>query len=174
MTNALQMRAPAGLPFLSWTREFPFSVASVFATHSDPDQFAEWWGPHGTGLRIHRHDFTTGGAYSYRYTAPGGEPLVWSGVFHTVRHGEIVVQTSEFSGIPDSVALEFLRFEPAADGGTRLRGHRIYPTQQARDDALAASVGQGLAAGFDRLEDLLASDGPGASILADFTIEPQP
>jgi len=76
-------------------------------------------------------------------------------VFHVVRP-DFAIQTFEFDGVPDVVSIESMRFEDLGGGRTRLTGHAVYPTVEARDGMVASDMESGMSQGYDRLEELVA------------------
>ena len=162
--NALDVTAPEGLPFIDFVREFDAPVADVYRAHSDPDLVKRWLGPHGYEMEIDRFDMRTGGRYRYVHRNPEGEEFAFNGVIHVARENRFIVQTFEFEGFPDVVSLESLRFEDVGDGRTRLVGHSVYPTLEARDGMAASGMESGMSQGYERLDDLLrtpSGHGPG-------------
>ncbi|WP_066286847.1 SRPBCC family protein [Arthrobacter sp. B6] len=157
MSNDLKLSIPEGLPFIDYEREFDFPVADVFRAHKDPDLIVQWLGPRGLKMVINHYDFRTGGGYSYLHTGPDGVAYEFSGVFHTVRDNEFAIQTFEFGGYPDVVSIEFLTFEDLGNGRSRIRGHSVYPTQDARDGMAQSGMERGMTEGYERLDELLSS-----------------
>ena len=155
MTDPLTVSAPAGLPFIEFERGFDAPPDAVFRAHADPELVRRWLGPHGYGMTIEIWDFVSQGRYRYVHHAPQGD-FAFRGTFHTVRP-DLVIQTFEFEGVPDVVAIETLAIEPI-DGGarTRLRGHSTYPAVEARDAMVASGMESGLGEGYERLDALLA------------------
>ncbi|WP_168626771.1 SRPBCC family protein [Cryobacterium sp. BB307] len=157
MSNALKLDVPEGVPFIDFEREFDAPVEAVFRAHSDPELIKQWLGPRGYEMTVERFDFRTGGSYRYIHKA-NGEEYVFNGVFHVVRPNEFAIQTFEFEGYPDVVSIESMRFEDLGNGRTRLVGHSVYPTQEARDGMAASGMETGLSEGYERLDELLAAD----------------
>lgn len=156
MSNALTMSVPVNVPFIDYEREFDFPVADVFRAHKDPDLLIQWLGPRGMKMKINHFDFRTGGSYSYIHTGPYGVDYEFSGIFHTVRENEFAIQTFEFDGYPDVVSLEFLTFEDLGDGRSRVHGHSVYPTLEARDGMVQSGMESGMTEGYERLDELLS------------------
>ncbi|MCG2620812.1 SRPBCC family protein [Arthrobacter sp. I2-34] len=156
MSNALQLTVPDGVPFIDYERDFDYPVGDIFRAHADPALVAQWLGPRGMTVDIDTYDFRTGGSYLYHHTGPDGISYGFSGVFHTVRENDFAVQTFEFSGYPDVVSIEFLTFEDLGNGRSRLRGHCVYPSQEARDGMAASGMESGLSECYERLEEVLA------------------
>ncbi|MCO4273182.1 SRPBCC family protein [Pseudarthrobacter sp. HLT3-5] len=156
MSNPLNLTIPEGLPFIDFEREFDFPVADVFRAHKDPDLIVQWLGPRGMKMELNHFDFRTGGSYSYVHTGPDGVAYEFSGVYHTVRENEFAIQTFEFDGYPDVVSIEFLTFEDLGEGRSRVRGHSVYPTQEARDGMAQSGMEGGMTEGYERLDELLS------------------
>ena len=157
MSNSLHLDVPAGVPWIDFTREFDAPVAAVFDAHRDPEKVKLWLGPNGIQMEIDRWDFTTGGGYSYSHSNEHGT-FGFRGVFHSIRENEFALQTFEFDGASDEVALEFMWFEDLGDGRTRLRGRSIGRTVEGRDAMVESGMEHGMAEGYERLEALVATD----------------
>ncbi|MFC5788656.1 polyketide cyclase [Agromyces tardus] len=155
-SNPVTITAPEGLPFIDIEREFDAPVAAVFNAHRDPELVRQWLGPDGYEMTIDRWDFVPQGGYRYVHTNPEGESFAFNGTFHSVRENEFAVQTFEFEGYPDVVSIESMTFEDLGDGRTRLRGHAVYPTVEARDGMVASGMDRGVREGFERLDAILA------------------
>jgi uncharacterized protein YndB with AHSA1/START domain len=156
MSNALTLTVPAGLPFIDFERDFDFPVSEIFRAHQDPELVAQWLGPRRMRMSIDHYDFRTGGSYRYTHTAPDGSAYVFSGVFHTVRENDFAIQTFEFDGYPDVVSLDSMTFVDLGGGRSRLIGHAVYPSMEARDGMAQSGMEGGMSEGYDRLEEVLA------------------
>ena len=157
MTNPVTITAPEGLPFIDIEREFDAPVAAVFNAHRDPALVKQWLGPQGYEMDIERWDFVPQGGYRYVHTGADGEAYAFNGTFHSVRENEFAIQTFEFEGFPDVVAIESIAFDDLGDGRTRLRIHSTYPTVEARDGMVASDMETGLREGYERLDGLVAA-----------------
>ncbi len=155
MTHPTTITAAAGLPFVDVVREFDAPAAAVFRAHTDPDLFAQWTGPRSMKIDIIEFDATTGGRW--KYTGHGGGDFAFSfrGVFHTVEASTLVIQTFEFDGAPNLVAVSSTTFEEV-DGRTRISVHEVYPSVAARDAAVASGMEYGITEGYERLDEILA------------------
>ncbi|MET0900439.1 MAG: SRPBCC family protein [Mycobacterium sp.] len=156
MTNALNLVAPVDTLAMEYTREFDAPVAVVFRAHAEPDLVKKWLGPRGLELDIRRWDFATGGGYRYVHTDADGS-YEFNGVYHAIRDGELIIQTFEFDGAPDSVNLEFVWFDDLDGGRSRVRGRSICPSLAARDGLLNSGMEGGMTEGFEKLDELLAA-----------------
>jgi len=155
MTNPLQVSAPDGLPFIDFEREFDAPVDAVFRAHKEPDLVKQWMGPRDYDTDIEIYDFRTGGRWRFVHRNPEGEEYAFNGVFHVVRENEFAIQTFEFEGYPDVVSIESITFERLDGGRTRLRGHAVYPTMEARDGMVGSGMETGMNAGYAKLDDVL-------------------
>lgn len=156
-TNALTVTAPEGVQYVDFVREFDAPVAAVFRAHAEPDLVKQWLGPDGYDVEIERFNFVTGGGYRYIHRAPDGEEYAFNGVFHVVRPNDFAIQTFEYEGFPDAVSIESMRFEDVGDGRTRLVGHSVYPSQEARDGMVSSGMERGMTEGYNRLDQLLTT-----------------
>lgn len=155
MTNSLTLSVPEGAPFIDFTRDFDAPVEAVFGAHRDPALVAQWLGPNGYEMVVEEYDFRSGGRYRYLHRDPKGGDYWFNGVFHVVRENEFAIQTFEFEGFPDVVSIESLRFEDLGDGRTRLSGHAVYPSQEARDGMVESGMETGMSQGYERLDTVL-------------------
>ncbi|MGA5466613.1 SRPBCC family protein [Mycobacterium sp. NPDC050041] len=154
MTKALELNAPVDTLAMEFTRDFDAPVQALFRAHAEPDLVRQWLGPHGVEMTIDHWDFRTGGGYRYLHSDGDGE-YRFNGVFHKVRDGELIIQTFEFEGFPDSVNIEFLWFEDLGGNRSRLRGRSICPSVDARDALLSSGMEGGMTEGYERLDSLL-------------------
>jgi uncharacterized protein YndB with AHSA1/START domain len=114
-------------------------------------------GPDGYQIDMAEWDFRSGGTWNYVHRDPEGNAYEFRGMFHTVRENEFAIQTFEFLGYPDAVSIESMRFEDLGNGRSRLSGHAVYPTLEARDGMVASGMETGMREGYDRLEALAAA-----------------
>lgn len=154
MSNPVTITAPEGLPFIEIEREFDAPVEAVFRAHQDPELFRQWCGPHGYETTLEQYDFRTGGRYRYVHGVDG-EQYAFNGVFHVVRENDFAIQTFEFEGVPDVVAIESMTFERLDGGRSRLRGRSVYPSVEARDGMVQSGMEQGVTEGYERLDALV-------------------
>jgi uncharacterized protein YndB with AHSA1/START domain len=154
MTNALDLTAPVDTLAMEFTREFDAPVAALFRTHAEPELFTQWIGPRELEMTLERWDFRSGGGYRYVHSNASGS-YAFNGTFHKVRPGELIIQTFEFEGAPDSVNIEYLWFEDLGGGRSRLRGRSICPSLEARDGLLNSGMEGGMTEGYEKLDELL-------------------
>lgn len=153
--NALTITVPDGLPFIESVREFDAPVAAVYRAHVDPDLVKQWLGPDGYEMDIEAYDVRPGGRYRYVHRSPDGGVYAFNGVFHTAVPDSRIVQTFEWEGAPGSISLETVELVDLGDGRTRLLGHSVYPSVEARDAMASSGMETGMSQGYDRLDALL-------------------
>ena len=140
------------------TRAFDASRELVFDAFTKPELVKRWMvGPDGWSLAVCDIDLRVGGAFRYvwRNDADGNEFVV-SGVYTDIVRPERVAHTERFDD-PDypGESLETWTFDER-DGVTTLTMTLLYESKEARNKALELGVDQGIAAGHDHLDALLA------------------
>ena len=156
MSNPVVIDATPGQSYADISREFDAPVAAVFRAHADRDQFREWIGPRALQTNIIEWDFRTGGRYRYEQTDPEGNAYTFNGVFHTVRENELIIQTFEYEGAPDEVAVDTMRFEELPGGRSRLVDHSVFPSVEVLENMQSEGMERGMREGYEKLDELLA------------------
>ena len=156
MSNPVVIDATPGQSYADISREFDAPVEAVFHAHADRDQFREWIGPRALQTNIIEWDFRTGGRYRYEQTDPEGNAYTFNGVFHTVRENELIIQTFEYEGAPDEVAIDTMRFEELPGGRSRLVDHSVFPTVEVLEGMMSQGMEYGMNEGYEKLDELLA------------------
>lgn len=157
MSNDLVLTIPDGVPWIDFTREFDVPVAAVWNAHRDPHLVRQWLGPREYEMEIERWDFVSGGGYRYVHRTEHGD-FGFHGTFHTIRDNDLAIQTFEFEGAPDEVAIEFLRFVALDGGRCRLEGRSIGRTVEGRDAMVESGMEHGMREGYERLDELIGAD----------------
>lgn len=101
----------------------PATPAQVFATLSDPDRVARWWGPDGFTSTIHRFDFQPGGAWLLTMHGPDGTDYPNESRFTRLVPGELF-EIEHLSGHHFVLCIEL---QPA-DRGTRVDWRQTFDT----------------------------------------------
>lgn len=155
MTNPTTITIPDGLPFIEIVREFDAPVEAVFRAHTDPELVKNWLGPRGYEMEIDRWDVRPGGGYRYVHR-DGNDEYWFNGVVHSASIEDGIVQTFEFEGFPGVVSLESQKLEDLGNGRTRVVGHSVYPSLEARDGMAQSGMEKGINDGYERLDELLS------------------
>ena len=100
-----------------------------------------------------------GGAYRYVWRGPDGQEMSSRGIFREVVPPERVVASERFepSWYPGEALVTMVLVEEG--GKTTLTLRVLYESWEARDAVLKTPMTEGMAAGYDRLAELLASLG---------------
>ncbi|SDG53679.1 Uncharacterized conserved protein YndB, AHSA1/START domain [Dyella sp. 333MFSha] len=137
------------------TRTFDAPVHLVFEAWRNPELFKRWWIPKSAGMSLVSGDMDirTGGTYRLVFKHPAfDQPMAFFGTYKEVTENTRLVWTNEES---DQGALTTVTFEEK-DGKTLVTLHELYPTEAARDEAIAGSA-EGLPEQFAQLDELLAA-----------------
>lgn len=159
MSNPVVIEAVPGTSYADLTREFDAPVAAVFRAHTDRTSFAEWIGPRSLTTTITQWDVRTGGGYAYEQRDTDGAVYAFRGVFHSVVENELIIQTFEYVGMPDEVALELMRFEELPDGRSRLSSRSVMSSREALESMVENGMEYGVREGYEKLDELLLRQG---------------
>ena len=140
------------------TRCFDAPRALVFDAFTQPELVKRWLlGPEGWSMPICEIDLRVGGSYRYLWRHAQGAEMGMRGGYREIVVPERLVATEKFdeSWYPgDAVGTIVL----AEQGGkTTLTQTVLYQSREAREAVLKSPMEQGVTAGYDRLEELLAS-----------------
>lgn len=136
------------------TRTFDAPVHIVFEAWSKPELFKSWWVPKSVGMSIVSGDMDirTGGTYRLVFKHPASDqPMAFFGTYKEVTANKRLVWTNEET---DQGAVTTVTFEEKG-GKTLVTLHELYPTEAAREEAIAGSA-EGLPEQFAQLDELLA------------------
>jgi uncharacterized protein YndB with AHSA1/START domain len=142
------------------TREFSAPRQLVFDAFTKPELVRLWLlGPPGWTMPICEIDLRVGGAYRYVWRKEGEKDMGMGGVFREVVSPERVVATERFdeSWYPGE-ALDTTVFVGEGDI-TKVTMTILYESKEARDTARRSGMEHGMAAGYNRLEELLSRPG---------------
>jgi uncharacterized protein YndB with AHSA1/START domain len=140
------------------TRDFHAPRRLVFDAFTKPDMVRRWLlGPPGWTMPVCEIDLRVGGAYRYVWRKEGEKDMGMGGVFRDIVPPERLVATERFDDAwyPGD-ALDTTLF--AEDGAiTRITITVLYASREARDTARRSGMEHGMAAGYNRLEEVLSS-----------------
>jgi uncharacterized protein YndB with AHSA1/START domain len=139
-------------------RDFHAPRRLVFDAFTKPDLVRRWLlGPPGWTMPVCEIDLRVGGAYRYVWRKEGQKDMGIGGVFRDIVPLERLVATERFDDAwyPGD-ALDTTSF--AEDGAiTTITITVLYESREARDTARRSGMEHGMAAGYNRLEELLPS-----------------
>ncbi len=158
MKNAetLQVTTPTDREIVL-TRDFDAPRALVFDAWTKPELLKRWLGPQGWSLVVCEIDLRVGGAWRYVMHGPDGAVMGMRGVYREIVPPERLVSTESFDE-PWSQGESLVTTVLVQQGGkTRVTTTVLYPSPEARDAVISSNMERGLAEGYDRLAELLAS-----------------
>ena len=139
------------------TRVFDAPRALVFDAFSKPELIKQWLlGPPGWSMPVCEVDFRVGGRYRYVWRHTNGNEMGMGGVHREIVVPERIVSTEKFDQpwYPGEAVGTIVLVENA--GQTTLTQTILYESREARDGVIKSPMEQGVAAGYDRLANLLA------------------
>ena len=140
------------------TRAFDAPRHLVFDALTKPELIKRWLlGPPGWSMPICEVDLKVGGHYRYVWRHDSdGRDMGMGGIFHEIVAPARLVQTEKFDeswyageALATAVLVE-------QKGRTTLTTTVLYESREARDGILKSGMERGVAASYDRLEELLA------------------
>lgn len=136
-------------------RAFDAPAKLVWACHTQPDLLKRWmFGPPGWSMPVCEVDLRVGGAYRYRWRSDAdGSEFGSAGVHREVTPYTRIVTTERMEGF-DGESVNTLVFEEAG-GRTVSTMTMLFPDKATRDGALQSGMSDGMAMGYDRLDDIL-------------------
>ncbi|QEG39333.1 SRPBCC domain-containing protein [Roseimaritima ulvae] len=144
-------------------RSFAGPAASVWKPFTDADLVRRWMlGPPGWSMPICELDFRVGGKYHnvFRNEADGSE-IAMHGEFRVIETLNKIVQdekhtvgrSAENTGHETVVTITFQE----TNRGTTVSTLIEYPSQEARDQALASGMGAAMEMGYRRIDELIVA-----------------
>ena len=137
-------------------RVFDAPAKLVWDCHTKPELIRRWMlGPPGWSMPVCEVDLTVGGAYRYRWRSDAdGTEFGSSGVHKEIVPFEKIVTSERMEGF-DGEAINTLVFEETG-GRTTATITMLFASKEARDGALQSGMSDGMAMGYDRMDDILA------------------
>ncbi len=137
-------------------RVFDAPARLVWDCHVKPELIRRWMlGPPGWSMPVCDVDLRVGGAYRYRWRSDeDGTEFGSSGVHREIVPFERIVTTERMEGF-EGEAVNTLVFEETG-GRTTAIMTMLFESKAARDGALATGMSDGMAMGYDRMDDILS------------------
>jgi uncharacterized protein YndB with AHSA1/START domain len=144
---------------IAMTREFNAPRAMVFDAWTTPELVRRWLGAFGDWtMPVCEIDLRVGGTYRYLWRNSVTESeMGMGGVYREIVVPERIVATEKFDDPwyeGDAVSMVTFTEE---DGRTTLVETVTYASKEVRDAVLQSPMESGVAASYDRLEEMLAS-----------------
>ena len=160
MKRTLEVTTPSDLEIVM-TRMFDAPRHLVWDAMTKPELIRRWlYAPEGWTMTVCEGDAEVGGCFRWAWNGPDGQPAlaIW-GVNREVLPPEKIVHTENMEvggGVPLG-ELQATVILTERDGKTTLHMTLLFPSKDARDGALASGMERGVAAGYDRLDEILAA-----------------
>jgi uncharacterized protein YndB with AHSA1/START domain len=141
-------------------RVFDAPRAQVWQAMTRPELLRRWlFGPPGWTMTVCEEDLRPGGTFRWAWRGPNGEEMAMHGVYREVAAPDRIVRTETFDfGCPTQAGEQVCTLVlTEKDGETTLKLTVLYPSREARDGAVASGMEKGMAAGYDRLDEMLAA-----------------
>ena len=159
MKNTLTLTTPSDLEIVV-TRRFNAPRQLVWDTMTETELLKRWLiGPPGWEMTTCEDDPRAGGTFRWTWSGPNGEGLTMTGAYQEVTPPTRSVRTERFemAGGPP-MGEQHATLVLTEDGGSTLLTLTLrYDSKEARDGAAASGMEHGMAAGYDRLDEILAA-----------------
>lgn len=143
---------------IEMTRVFDAPRGLVFDAWTKPELVQRWLlGPPGWTMPVCEIDLRVGGRYRFVWRGPDGTEMGMGGEYREIARPERIVTTELFDQDWTGGETVGTLLLVERDGKTTVTNTILYSSQEARDAALKTGMAEGVAAGYDRLDDLLAS-----------------
>lgn len=157
MKNTLQITTPSDREIVM-IRAFDAPRHLVFDCFTRPELLKRWMtGPDGWTFVVCEIDLKVGGKFRYVWRQVDGTEMGMGGEFREIVVPERIVNTEQFD--QDWTGGETLGTLVLTEqnGKTITMSTVLYSSQAARDGALKSGMEDGVAAGYDRLDEMLGS-----------------
>lgn len=159
MSNSDLKVAARGDRELVISRTFDAPAELVFDAYTKPELLRQWLlGADGWTMTVCEVDLRVGGKYRYVWNKEKtGDEMGMGGDYQEINEPEKLVATEQFDQewYPGG-ALSTITFTET-DGRTFLENVMQYDTHEAREAVLASPMEEGLAPGYDRLNNLVTA-----------------
>jgi uncharacterized protein YndB with AHSA1/START domain len=156
-TGSLKVTTPSDLEIVI-TRAFDAPRTLVWEAMSKPELIKQWlFGPPGWSMVVCDDDPRVGGEFRWGWSGPDGAEMALHGVYKELTPPKRIVRTEIFDFGCNAQGGEQLctLVLTEKDDKTNLTLTILYPSREARDGAIASGMEHGVAAGYDRLEEML-------------------
>jgi uncharacterized protein YndB with AHSA1/START domain len=143
---------------ITMTRSFDAPRDLVFEALTKPALVQRWLlGPPGWTMPVCEIDLRVGGAYRYVWRHADGREMGMGGIYREIARPDRLVHTERFdtAWYPGEALITTILTEQASK--ITLTATILYESREARDSVLKSGMEGGVAASYDRLEELLAA-----------------
>jgi uncharacterized protein YndB with AHSA1/START domain len=157
--NKTEIIAEAGKYDFSIIREFNATNEKVFKAFTEPGYLKQWFMPAEMAFTIEQMECKTGGSFQNSHVHPNGMKFGFRGVYHEVNEPDLIIKTSEFTGLPQKLmpVLETTTFEKTGNGSTKVIIHTLCASPEFRDAMIQNGMEQHLKISYGLLDNMLAN-----------------
>jgi uncharacterized protein YndB with AHSA1/START domain len=147
---------------IAMSRVFNAPRRLVFGAYTKCEYLKRWLGVFGGwSLDVCEIDLRVGGSYRYAWRNTNGTEMGMGGIYRELVIGERIVATEKFDeSWYEGEAVDTTTFTET-NGETTLTIIVLYASKAARDGVLKSGMTEGMTAGFDALDEVLASSAGG-------------
>ncbi|OLC29447.1 MAG: ATPase [Armatimonadetes bacterium 13_1_40CM_64_14] len=152
---------PSGDREIVMTRLFDAPRGLVFDALTKPELIRRWLlGPGGWSMAVCTVDLRVGGAYRYVLRNDrNGTEMGWGGTYREILRPERIVHTERFDQHVYSGESVITTVLTEKGGKTIFTARMLFESKTARDTVLSSGMERGAAASYDKLEQVLQSQG---------------
>jgi uncharacterized protein YndB with AHSA1/START domain len=156
--NKATVTAKPGESIIHIERIFDAPREKFFRVVTDKDLIPKWWVGPGYDVQADEMDVREGGRWKFVQTMQDGTKFVFFGSYHEITAPERVVQTFEFSGLPERghVILEKMELEEVEGNKTKLKVTQSFFSVEDRDGMLQSGMEEGMQNTYNTLDKILA------------------
>jgi uncharacterized protein YndB with AHSA1/START domain len=157
--NKIEIIAEKGKHDFSIVREFNAPTEKVFKAFSEPEYLKQWFMPLEMAFTIEKMECKTGGSFENHHSHPNGVKFGFRGVFHEVNEPNLIIKTSEFTGLPQKMipVLETTTFEKTEIGNTKVTIYTLCVSTEYRDAMIKNGMENHLKLSYRLLDKLLTN-----------------
>jgi uncharacterized protein YndB with AHSA1/START domain len=152
-SDTLVVSTPSDIEIVT-TRQLDAPRSLVFEAWTNPKYVSRWMlGPPGWTMPVCEIDLRVGGQWHFVWRKTDGTEMDMRGTYREITPPSRLVSTENWGGDWAETLNTLVLTEK--NGITTAQLTLLYPSQEARDKAMATGVKQGMAMSFDRLEEFL-------------------
>lgn len=159
MKNRLNVKAVGDCEILI-ERAFDAPRKLVWEAMTRPEYLKRWlFGPPGWEMTECIENLTVGGKFRYAWKHEDGREMAMSGTYREIIPHDRIVRTESFEfGCVDQGGQQIGTMTLVEKAGkTQLTISVLYPNRESRDGMIASGMESGMAIGYERLDEILAS-----------------
>jgi len=143
---------------LVMTRTFDAPRDLVFDAMTKPELLRRWlFGPTGWTMTVCEVDLRVGGKYRYEWRKDDGTEMGMGGVYREIVRPSRIATTELFDQDWTGGEASSIAVLEEKSGTTTLTTTMLYASRESRDAVLKSGMERGVAAGYDRLDEIFAS-----------------